>query len=185
MDIENDQLELIKKFRDVALEIVNENYGRIKEWASGRQEHYKGIQPILDSDEFNDDLTKYVDIQIKYEEEGIDIPFLLGYAGTEEQIGQFSFEDEIPSIEEDDFNSEEGVTIIMRIFELLDIEYGCKYCIARPSCQKLNPDIDCDKIEDIIDDNYMAPLVREILSKICEFSQIRSAMKARVKRVVT
>ena len=174
MDIENDQLELIKKFRDVALEIINENYGDIKEWASARQEHYNRIQSILDSDEFNDDLTKYVDIQLKYEAEGIDIPFLLGYADNEDQIGQFSFEDEISPIEEDDFKSEEGVTIIMKIFDLLDIVYGCKTCLTRACCEKLNPDMDCDKIEDIIDGNFMAPLVREILSKICVSSQIKS-----------
>jgi hypothetical protein len=169
--------ELRNKFMKVALEIINEDYNEIIKFAKMTEEHYAEIQPILDSDEFNNDLDTYVSIELKYEDQGIDIPSLLGYANTYGVIGGISVEGEVIAIEEDIFLCEEGVTIIMKILDLLDVNYECKECAVRPICQKRNPDMDCKKVEDIMVGEYLTPFVKDIVSKICEISQVRAVME--------
>ena len=165
-----DYLELLNKFVKVALEIINENNDEMKNFVRMREEHYAEIQPILDSDEFSSDFETYVSIQSKYEEKGINIPFLLGYVRVEYEIGPISVEGEVINIEEDIFLCEEGITIIMKILDLLDANYECKGCLVRSMCQKLDPDMACKKVEDIMDGTYLTSFVKDILTKICEIS---------------
>jgi hypothetical protein len=169
--------ELQNKFAKVALGIINEDYDEIKKFAKMREEHYANIQPILDSDEFKNDLDTYVSIQLKYRDQEIDIPSLLGYVDAEEVIGAISISGELIQIEEDIFLNEKGITLIMKILDLLDINYECKECLVRSSCQKRNPDMDCKKVGDIVDGDYISPLVKDILSQICVISQIRAAIE--------
>lgn len=170
-------LEILNKFLKVAIEIINEKNDEIKNYARMREEYYAEIQPIMNSDEFKNDLDTYVSIQLKYENQGIDIPLLLGYTITEGVIGVISVKGEVIEIDEDIFLCEEGITIIMKIFDLLDVHYECKECLVRAMCQKLDPDMDCKKVEDIMEGEYLTPFAEDILSQICLISQIRAMKK--------
>lgn len=169
-------LKVLRKFQKVAIEIINEN-DNIKKFARETQKHYAEIEPILNSDEFQNDLDTYVSIIEKHENEGIDIPKLFGYVDTMGEIGGIMVEGEVIYIDEEIFFCEEGLSVIMKIFDLLDIDYQCKKCLVRAACQKLNPDMDCEKVEDIMDGHHLQPLVTDILAKICDISQIRALEK--------
>jgi hypothetical protein len=170
--------EQLEKFEEAALKVIKENGTDIKDYVRTLQERYAIIQPILDSEEFNRDLDTYVSIQKKYEEEGIDIPELLGYFSTRGIIGAIVLNGKYIDIDEEIFPCEEGITLIMKILDLLDVDFNCKYCAVRPMCRKLNPDMDCKKVQDIMEGDFLMPFVHDIISKICEFSQEFSQSQA-------
>ena len=170
MNIENDRfpddLKPIQVFEIKAIEAIKDNI-YIKNWAKAFQKNYLKIRPILQGEEFRSDLNTIFSIMKKYRTKGIEVPLLIGCYNMGDRIGKIIINNKIVPIDERDFGSEEGVTIIMRIYDLLGLDFGCKECLVRAPCQKLNPDIDCDKILEITDGFDLSYVARTILSCVC------------------
>ena len=81
----------------VAIEIIDDKNDLIKTYTRRTEEHYAEIEPIINSDEFKNDLDTYNFIEAKYMNRGIDIPFLQGYSYPQGVIGIISVKGEVLS----------------------------------------------------------------------------------------
>ena len=161
-----DDMDLIKVFEIKAIEAINGN-DYIKYWAQEFQKHHSKIKPILRSEEFQSDLSIIFSIIEKYRIKGIELPLLIGCYNMGDRVGKIIINNRVVPIDEQSFGSEEGVEIILRIYDLLGLENGCKECFVRACCQKLNPDIKCEKILEITDGFDLSYSTKTILSAVC------------------
>jgi hypothetical protein len=162
-----DDTELLKIFRREALRVIKEEKSVVKDYAGIRDHYYDRVEQVKNDKEFEEDMEIFFNILKKYHHKGIDLPTLLGYAEKEDNIGYIEIDGHLYAIDDVVFISEAGIDTIMEILDLLEFDYQCNCCLVRATCQKLNPNMGCKKIEEIVENDKLSLFVENVIATIC------------------
>jgi hypothetical protein len=143
---------ILSEFDRRAIQILEEN-----------KDHFLQYDALLGNEEFEADQDTVLSILNKYRRKDIDFAHLLGYAETGEYIGHIDIEGTEYEIYEDLFETDEGTNVIKKIFNLIDIEYKCKECLAQRDCGITEHRGECEGADELWNNQFINSIIKNIL----------------------
>ena len=61
------------------------------------------------------------------------------------------------------FASDDGINVIRKILDLIEIEYDCNDCVAKPICKVTKHIEDCDCAMDLFCNHFFNCIIKDII----------------------
>jgi len=147
--------DILREFEKRAIQVIEDN-----------KKHFLQYEELWNDEQFTSDNNTVVSIIKKYRERDIDFPRLIGLQEGNEFIGYFQIEGTNYQVSEDFFDTEEGINVIKRILDLLDIEYNCKNCLVTPMCKVIEHAEVCEGADELYNNPFVYGMLKDILDHI-------------------
>jgi hypothetical protein len=132
------------------------------------KEHFVQYKALLGDKQFLSDRETVKSILDKYWKKNIHFQRLLGYEmiGEHWRLGGFIFEGTNYYLDEDMLASDDGINVIRKILDLIEIEYKCNSCVAKCVCKVTEHLEECDCALDLYHNHFYNCIIKDIIDRI-------------------
>jgi len=146
-------IDILREFEKIAIQVVKDN-----------KKHFLQYNEMLRDGQFQSDRKTVISIQAKYyEEKNIDFARLIGLQENDMYLGYIELGGSKHSIDEDLFDTDDGINVIRKILDLLDIEYDCKYCLVQPACKVTDHIGECEGAYEMFNNPFFNGIIKDII----------------------
>ena len=161
--------QILEVFKKKAIKLISE---RMDIQFKFYKDERKKISDLIKGKEFQDDIRTFNAILDKYRMRyDFDFGYFLLYIEDNDgYLGEMEIDGVFYPIHDVLFDTPSGINVLRKILDLLDIEYDCRYCLKRPTCdvfEKLNTE-KCEYAVEMGSSYLNNKLIMDILHKLIE-----------------